>query len=145
MYVKIIYLWTFVLVAFIPDGPESSAVPAMVSESVFSEKTVGDLALEIFDFYTDKKWIWIGIGYLWGLYIINTVLGGLALKYVKFTGKQTVLVDKAALEKTKKEAAVRIVELQTIERMDIEANDTDFSIARGLPVQPITLVFKNIR
>lgn len=123
---------------------DTAATQLMHSTGTIPE-TAGNLALKTLDFHTDRIWIWIGMGYLWGLYIFITIMGGFALKHLKYKGQQKVLVDEAALEKTKKEAAERIIELQAVQRMDVEANTTDFSIAQSLPVQPITLVFRNIR
>ena len=39
----------------------------------------GPAILETFGLYTDRKWIWIGVGYMWAYLIMVTVLGTFAL------------------------------------------------------------------
>jgi len=42
---------------------------------------MGPKILEEFGLFADSKWIWIGLGYLWGSLIVMTWIGTLALKY----------------------------------------------------------------
>ncbi|KAG2452157.1 hypothetical protein HYH02_003189 [Chlamydomonas schloesseri] len=43
--------------------------------------SLGDAALETFNFYTTRDWIWIGVGFLIGFYIVLTFLSIVILAY----------------------------------------------------------------
>ncbi|KAG2425082.1 hypothetical protein HXX76_013991 [Chlamydomonas incerta] len=43
--------------------------------------SMGDAALETFDFYTTRGWIWVGVGFLIGFYIVLTILSIVILAY----------------------------------------------------------------
>lgn len=50
-------------------------IPTPGNESV----PLGTTALLSFGFFTDKAWIWIGVGYLIGVYFLTTVLSCISL------------------------------------------------------------------
>lgn len=41
--------------------------------------TVGDQVLLNFGFFSDKFWIWAGVGFLWGWILLYTGMGAIAL------------------------------------------------------------------
>lgn len=109
-----------------------------------NQVTIGEIALRQFDFHTERYWIWVGIAYLWGLFVVCTLLSAAALHHISCGKKQATVEDEAAVVKAKEEALQRKLDIQKTQG-DIESKRQHFSIAQCLPVQPITLVFQNLR
>jgi hypothetical protein len=49
-------------------------------------RTIGQAGLEAFGFFTDRKWIWIGVAYDFGFTALVNFAAYLALKY--YSGQQ---------------------------------------------------------
>lgn len=107
-------------------------------------ESIGDFALKGFDFYTERYWIWIGIAYLWAMFIVCTFLSAAALRYIGSVKKQATVQDETAVGKAREEALQRKLQMQKTQG-DVESRGQDFSITKGLSVEPITLVFQNLR
>ncbi|GMH32356.1 hypothetical protein BSKO_00190 [Bryopsis sp. KO-2023] len=105
---------------------------------------LGESALLELDFHTSRSWIWIGIAYIWGMYIVLTLGAAVALHCLRGDHKQAVLMDENEIQKARSEAIERKKILKKSAAGDVEDQGKDFSVSEGLPFQPITLVFKDL-
>lgn len=114
----------------------------------------GIQALESFDFHTERYMIWIGIGYMWVLFVFLTIVTAIGFAYFGKEKKKSVIIDDKQLARAKKLAMER--------KRRLEEQNNDFEKAIGdemnninenknaltsssLPFQPITITFQNIR
>ena len=54
----------------------------------------GDAALGLLDFYTSRKWVWIGIAFNFGAFIALTQLSAVMLRVLKVPQRKAVLESK---------------------------------------------------
>jgi len=71
------------------------------------DKNLGFAALESFDFYTSRSWIWIGVGFLILSYIVTTIVSILALKFLNPPTIEATVPDEKATLKARLEANER--------------------------------------
>ena len=50
-------------------------------------------SLQTFDFQTKKFWIWVGVAYCLGLFVLFTLVSGLALRFIDPPHAQVILTD----------------------------------------------------
>eukprot|EP00877_Chromochloris_zofingiensis_P010755 jgi/Chrzof1/5933/Cz16g21030.t1 len=129
---------------------------------------VGEAVLLSFGFFTDRSWIWGGIGFMFGSYLLLSAITCVALGWV--TGETTVaqVADEKQLQQLRAEADVRRQELvkvrgaaapavaataasqphatdEQVTGTAAAAGTTGMDISSSLPFQPITLVFRDLR
>ncbi|GFR41754.1 hypothetical protein Agub_g2509 [Astrephomene gubernaculifera] len=69
--------------------------------------SLGDAALQSFDFYTERKWIWIGVGFLFGYYLIFTWAAVLSLHFQQPRVPAAQLPDAEEVEAARRRAEER--------------------------------------
>ncbi|CAD7702122.1 unnamed protein product [Ostreobium quekettii] len=146
------WIWAYWISPF-AYGYRALAINEMTSPSWGD---FGTQALDILEFHTDRKWIWIGAVYLIAAFFVCTTLSAIALHYRREVKKHAVIIDKDAVEHARKLAWDRRqrmkkrIEQEGIELMvDAEKGTAggmqEYSVSRALPFEPITIVYKNIR
>ncbi|KAK9829450.1 hypothetical protein WJX72_005937 [[Myrmecia] bisecta] len=108
--------------------------------------SVGVASLESFGFYTDRKWIWVGIGYNIGLSLLLTVFSTLALTYLHPPKARPSVADEPKPEGRLTGSFKRIsFRKPKVDMVDPEAPANGASIQSSLPFEPVTLVFRDLR
>ncbi|GLC42336.1 hypothetical protein PLESTM_001322300 [Pleodorina starrii] len=83
--------------------------------------SLGDAALLSFDFYTDRKWIWIGVGFLLGSFLILTWTSVISLAHQQPEVPRAQLPDPEEIKKARRRAEERHVELTKQPKQPLEA------------------------
>lgn len=119
------------------DAPTSSGVPTGIS------------ALDSFGFFTDRKWIWIGVGYMIGFYLLMNFLTWVGLRFYSGQQRRASVPDERALARARAEAEARRQSAEAAAATAVTAGsaptDTTVAISSGLKFTPITLVFRDLR
>ncbi|GAX75668.1 hypothetical protein CEUSTIGMA_g3111.t1 [Chlamydomonas eustigma] len=120
--------------------------------------TVGEAGLLSFDFFTEDKWIWGGVGYLSGFTIFFLMLSALALNYCAGSNKVVAVPDedeleqariKAAERKAKVAAALKSLNATTLKDPKAGPASTDHVQVHvddaTIPFEQVTVVWKNLQ
>lgn len=86
---------------------EFTAPPWRTPDPSNPGQTIGDTALESFAFYTDRFWIWCGVGYLLGFVLMCVGISAFALHYFSGPKKIAAIPDEEELEKARLAALER--------------------------------------
>ncbi|PNW84179.1 hypothetical protein CHLRE_04g224500v5 [Chlamydomonas reinhardtii] len=108
-------------------SPYAFAVRALVINEMVSPKwqnvpapggppgmSLGDAALLSFDFYTTREWIWIGVGFLNGFYILFTLATAWCLAYLNPEVPAAQLPDPEEVANARARAEARHAEMQKL-------------------------------
>jgi hypothetical protein len=59
---------------------------------------MGDVYLINLGFYTDRAWIWYGVGYLLGLWVVLLLATTLAMHYIRWAGTSTAVAAEVGVQ-----------------------------------------------
>ncbi|MEW5297917.1 MAG: hypothetical protein WDW36_001095 [Sanguina aurantia] len=76
--------------------------------------SLGHSVLLAFDFFTDRKWIWIGVGFLWGTFLVFTYLANIALTYREAEVPIAQIPDEEAIREARAAAEIRRQQLNEL-------------------------------
>lgn len=137
---------------------------ALDSKSLSPEPpTVGETSLASFGFYSERYWIWAGVGYLFGASLVVLWISSLALAYLSGPTKIAAVSDEEELEAARIEAVKRREAMATSrdQQREKEMKKLDKDVEMGvrnvtgeageetaqgsIPFQKITLVWRDLR
>ncbi|KXZ50448.1 hypothetical protein GPECTOR_16g622 [Gonium pectorale] len=86
--------------------------------------SLGDAALQSFDFYTERKWIWIGVGFMQGFFLLFTLGAIISLHVQQPEVPAAQLPDPEELKRARERAQERRARIAERQQSEVKGADT---------------------